>query len=130
MSPPASLLLEAVRGNLATLGDLAGELAPFLDERPALEPDAAAARAPAAARALCGELAAALEALADWSGEGVKSTIRTVGARLGRKGRELYQPARAALTGRVHGPELPLVAGLIGRERCVRRLRDAAAGRA
>lgn len=130
--PPAERerLLEAVRGNLATLGDLAGELAPFLDERPALEPDAAAALAPAAARALCGELAAALEGLADWSGEGVKSTIRTVGARLGLKGRELYQPARAALTGRVHGPELPLVAGLIGRERCVRRLRDAAAGRA
>lgn len=122
-------LLEAVRGNLATLGDLAGELAPFLEERPAREPDAAASLAGEAARALCGELAAAFEALAEWSEEGVKSTIRTVGARLGLKGRELYQPARAALTGRVHGPELPRVAGLLGRERCVRRLRDAAAGR-
>lgn len=129
--PSAELerLLEAVRGNLATLDDLDAELAPFLAERPALEPDAAAALAGEGARALCGELAAALEGLAEWSEEGVKSTIRTVGARLGVRGRELFQPARAALTGRVHGPELPLVAGLIGRERCVRRLRDAAAGR-
>jgi nondiscriminating glutamyl-tRNA synthetase len=118
-----------VRGNLATLGDLDAELAPFLAERPVREPDAVAALAGEPARALCGELAAAFADLAEWSEEGVKSTIRTVGARLGLKGRELFQPARAALTGRVHGPELPLVAGLIGRERCVQRLRDAAAGR-
>jgi nondiscriminating glutamyl-tRNA synthetase len=128
---PAELerLLEAVRGNLATLADLAGELEPFLAARPAFEAEAAAALEPVAARALCGELAAALESLAEWSEEGVKSTIRSVGARLGLKGRELFQPARAALTGRAHGPELPRVASLLGRERCVARLRDAAAGR-
>jgi glutamyl/glutaminyl-tRNA synthetase len=44
------------------------------------------------------------------------------------KGRELFQPLRAALTGRTHGPELPLVAELLGRERCVARL-ERAAGR-
>jgi len=122
-------LLEAVRGNLSTLADLDAELAPFLAERPGLEPDAAAALAGDGARALCGELATALADLAEWNEEGVKSTVRAVGARLGVRGRELFQPARAALTGRLHGPELPLVAGLLGRERCVRRLRDAAAGR-
>ena len=122
-------LLEAVRGNLATLADLPGELEPFLAARPACEPEAATALEPESARALCGELATALGSLAEWSEEGVKSTIRSVGVRLGLKGRALFQPARAALTGRAHGPELPLVASLIGRERCVRRLRDAAAGR-
>jgi len=129
--PPAERerLLEVVRGNLATLGDLDAELAPFLGERPMPEPDAAAALAGETAHALCAELAAALADLAEWSEEGFKSTVRAVGARLGVKGRELFQPARAALTGRLHGPELPLVAGLLGRERCVRRLRDAAAGR-
>ena len=116
-------LLEAVRGNLATLAE------PFLAARPAFEPAAAVALESAPARALCGELASGLESLAEWSEEGVKSTIRSVGARLGLKGRELFQPARAALTGRAHGPELPLVASLLGRERCVVRLRDAAAGR-
>jgi nondiscriminating glutamyl-tRNA synthetase len=38
------------------------------------------------------------------------------------KGRDLFQPVRAALTGRTHGPELPLVAELLGRDRCVERL--------
>ena len=40
--PRATLerVLEALRGNLATLADLPGELSPFLDEPPALEPDA------------------------------------------------------------------------------------------
>ena len=37
-------------------------------------------------------------------------------------------PVRAALTGRTHGPELPLVAELLGAERCERRLVTAAAG--
>ena len=129
--PSADLerLLEAVRGNLATLADLTPELAPFLDERAACEPAAAEVLAAAPARALCGELAAAFESLAEWSEEGVKSAIRSVGQRLGLKGRDLFQPARAALTGRTHGPELPLVASLLGRERCAARLRDAAAGR-
>jgi len=122
-------LLEAVRGNAATVADLPGELEPFVVERPACEPPAAAVLAPAPARALCGELASALEDLAEWSEEGVKSTLRSVGTRLGLAGRELFQPVRAALTGRVRGPELPLVASLLGRARCVRRLRDAAASR-
>jgi nondiscriminating glutamyl-tRNA synthetase len=122
-------LLEAVRGNLATLAGLPAELEPFLAERPACEPAADLVLAAAPARALCLELATALEALAEWSEEGVKSALRSVGARLGLRGRDLFQPARAALTGRTHGPELPLVASLIGRARCVARLREAAAVR-
>ncbi len=121
-------LLEAVRGNLTTLADLPVELEPFLAERPVLEPGAGAVLAGASARALCGETARALADLAEWSEEGVKSALRSVGARLGVKGRELYQPIRVALTGRTHGPELPLVAALLGRARCVARLQQSAAG--
>jgi nondiscriminating glutamyl-tRNA synthetase len=118
-------LLTAVRGNLATLADLPGELAPFLDAEPAFEAEARAALVSEPARALCAALATELDALAQWSGETVKSTIQSVGKRLGLKGRDLFQPVRAALTGRTHGPELPLVADLIGRDRVVARLRSA-----
>jgi nondiscriminating glutamyl-tRNA synthetase len=116
-------LLEAVRGNLATLADLPRELAPFVD--PALEFESEALAALAAPRAgeLCEALAGALEGLAEWSGEQVKSAVQSLGKTLGLKGRELFQPVRAALTGRTHGPELPLIAELLGRERCVARLR-------
>ena len=118
--------LEGVRGNLATLADLPGELAPLLADAPAVEPEAARALEAAGARELCGALASELEPLAEWSREGFISALRSLGQRSGRGGRELYQPVRAALTGRTHGPELPLVADLLGRERCVARLRRAA----
>jgi len=71
---------------------------------------------------VCAATAAAFASLADWSAESVQSAVRGVGPALGVKGRELFQPIRAALTGRTHGPELPLIAELLGRERCVARL--------
>jgi glutamyl-tRNA synthetase len=120
-------LLEAVRGNLGTLADLPGELAPFLDEPLRFEPEASAALAGVGAPELCAALASALDGLAPWSGEQVKSAVQSVGKSLGLKGRELFQPVRAALTGRTHGPELPLIAELLGRDRCLARLRAGAA---
>ena len=125
---PARLqaLLAAVRGNLGTLADLPGELAPFLREPLAFEPEAAAALGSPRAAEICGTLAAQLAELAEWNGERVKSAVQTVGRSTGLKGRDLFQPVRAALTGRTHGPELPRVAELLGRDRCVARLRAAA----
>ena len=76
-------------------------------------------------REICAALADNLQTLAEWSGDAVKSALLAEGKRLGIKGRELFQPVRAALTGRVHGPELPIVAGTLGRERCIARLRAA-----
>jgi nondiscriminating glutamyl-tRNA synthetase len=121
-------LLAGIRGNLGTLADLPRELAPFLDDTPTFEPDARAALEGARGREVCAALAADLEPLASWSGEALKSALQSLGKRLGIKGRDLFQPVRIALTGRTHGPELPLIAELLGRDRCLSRLR-AAGGR-
>jgi len=118
-------LLEAVRGNLSTLTDLPGELAPMLGEAAAPDEEARAALAAPRSREICAALADNLEQLAEWSGEGVKSALLAEGKRLGLRGRDLFQPVRAALTGRVHGPELPVVAQMLGRERSIARLRAA-----
>jgi len=118
-------LIEAVRGNLSTLADLPAELAPLLGEDATPDPEARAVLASPRAREICAALADNLAGLAEWSGEAVKSAILAEGRRLGIKGRELFQPVRAALTGRVHGPELPVVAASLGRERCLARLRAA-----
>ncbi len=119
-------LLEGVRGNVATLADLPGEIGVLVGDSLVLEDDAAAALAAPGARELCAALAETLGALAQWSGEGFKSTLQLVGKQLGRKGKDLFMPVRAALSGRTHGPELPLLADLLGRERCIDRLHDAA----
>jgi len=121
-------LLHGVRGNLSTLADLPRELAPFLEDALTFEADARAALESASGREVCAALAAELEPLASWSGEALKSALQSLGKKLGLKGRELFQPVRVALTGRTHGPELPLLAELLGRERCLARLRSAAGG--
>lgn len=61
---------------------------------------------------------AALEQVgADWKGltEEVKKAT-------GAKGKQLFQPLRAAFTGQVHGPEMPGIIQLLGTERMQQRL--------
>jgi glutamyl-tRNA synthetase len=48
--------------------------------------------------------------------------------RSGRKGRALFLPLRRALTGEDHGPDLKAFLPLIGRDKALRRLRQAVAG--
>ncbi len=119
-------LLETERGNIATLADLPNELRWYLEDAPPLEAEAAAALEAPRAKELLGALASELAPLAPWSGEAFKSALQSTGKRLGLKGRDLFQPVRAALTGRTHGPELPLLAELLGRERCLARIERAA----
>jgi glutamyl-tRNA synthetase len=51
---------------------------------------------------------------------------KDVGEGAGRKGKALYRPLRLALTGEEHGPDLRVLLPLIGRERALRRLAQAA----
>ena len=124
---PARLdaLIGLVRGNLETLAHLPRELAPFLGAAPDPDAEARATLAAERAREICRALADNLETLADWRVDTLKSAVLAVGARLGARGRDLFQPLRAALTGRIHGPELPAVAEALGRDRCLERLRAA-----
>ncbi|MBU0699767.1 glutamate--tRNA ligase [bacterium] len=48
--------------------------------------------------------------------------IKAVGKMLGVKGKGLFMPIRVALTGCVHGPDLPEIVSLLGRDECLKRL--------
>ena len=80
---------------------------------------------PARSRECARALAEDVAALAPWSADGFKSAVQSLGKRLGIKGKDLFQPVRVALTGRTHGPELPLVADLLGPSRVIARLEAA-----
>lgn len=54
-----------------------------------------------------------------------KSYVKQLGAAAGVKGKQLYMPLRAALTGEIHGPELVRVWSLLGPERIRARLDSA-----
>ncbi len=107
---------EAVRGNLAVLGDakfwwevVHGPLAPVIESRD-----------------LC-RVAAALLPPEPWDTETWSAWSQAVKEATGAKGRALFQPLRLALTAREHGPELKQLLPLIGRERAVARLEGKAA---
>jgi glutamyl-tRNA synthetase len=46
--------------------------------------------------------------------------MRTVNEETGVMGRDLWMPIRIALTGQMHGPELPVIAEIFGKEKCRR----------
>jgi nondiscriminating glutamyl-tRNA synthetase len=118
-------IVECVRGNLSTLADLATETRIFLPDIPPLSDEARPVLADERAREVCERLAGELEQLDELDADSFKSALQRVGSALQIKGRSLFQPVRAALTGATHGPELPLIAELLGRNLCVNRLETA-----
>ena len=57
----------------------------------------------------------------DWS-----KTMKLIGEATGTKGKGLFMPIRASITGQLSGPELDQVTKVMGRERVVNRLKEAA----
>jgi nondiscriminating glutamyl-tRNA synthetase len=56
------------------------------------------------------------------SGEEFKNLVQAAGKELGIKGKQLFMPVRVALTGRSKGPDLPLLADVLGRDEIAKRL--------
>lgn len=111
-----SAFWDAVRGNLATLGEA--------DDwwRIATEP-----LGPGAARPDPGDLPVVQAALRllppePWDETTWKVWMAGVSAAVERKGRALFAPLRLALTGEPHGPELARLLPFIGRSRAAERL--------
>ena len=73
-------------------------------------------------------LATAAETLAalPWDDGTWQALTSALKANTGRKGKDLFQPLREALTGVSHGPEMAALLPLIGREEAMRRLALAA----
>jgi nondiscriminating glutamyl-tRNA synthetase len=51
-----------------------------------------------------------------------KAIMKKVQETTGVKGKDLFMPVRIALTGAMHGPEMPLIADVFGKEECIKRL--------
>ncbi len=56
-------------------------------------------------------------------GDDFRAWTKAISVRTGLKGRALFMPLRAALTGRAHGPEMAHFFALLGREKIEQRLR-------
>ena len=71
------------------------------------------------------KVAAELLPVAPWDNTTWQTWVDEIKRTTNRRGKELFMPLRAALTGQEHGPELKELLPLIGRERVLERLRAA-----
>ncbi|WFU20292.1 glutamate--tRNA ligase [Bradyrhizobium sp. CB3481] len=99
----------------------------FADRPLQIEAKAAALLTPET-RALIGRLRTALEAVTDWHAETTEAAMRNFAEQNGLKLGAVAQPLRVALTGRTTSPGIFDVLAVLGREECLARLADQAAG--
>ena len=57
------------------------------------------------------------------TGDNFRKTVKVIGKETGVIGRDLWMPLRIALTGQEHGPDLPLIAEIFGKEKCVAQIK-------
>jgi glutamyl-tRNA synthetase len=114
----------AVVSHLTTPSDIVAAARLFYEPTVTVEEGAArdALAAPSAALVLS-TFARLAEAVSPWARDGVKECIKAVQKEAGVKGKELFMPIRVALTGSAHGPELPVIAELLGQAVCLSRVR-------
>ncbi|ORX08472.1 glutamate--tRNA ligase [Mycolicibacillus trivialis] len=120
---------ELVQTRIVVLGD-AWDLLAFLDDDSyALDPKAAAKELRPAARPVLAAAVDALDGVAHWTAAEIEAALKAAlieGLEL--KPRKAFGPVRVAATGSVVSPPLFESLELLGRERSLARLRDAAAG--
>lgn len=67
-------------------------------------------------------LKAQLEALETFDAASIKAAIKAVQKETGIKGKNLFMPIRVAVSGQMHGPELPNTMELLGRDKVIARI--------
>ncbi len=120
-------IVEAARSHLTTFSEIDEQLERFFAVDGPSPEATQALRGDPVARAVLLETASAFAELADWRADAIDAAIRQAGRRAGARGRSLFLPLRLALTGDEHGPPLPALLAVLGRERTLRLLGDAAA---
>ncbi len=80
-------------------------------------------RANTATKNVLGDLANAFTRISDWSADAAKEALNQTAQIAGAKPGQLMFPLRAALSGRSHGPDLGDILNLLGKDRCIHRVR-------
>ncbi|PYZ91833.1 glutamate--tRNA ligase [Salipaludibacillus keqinensis] len=65
-----------------------------------------------------------LSELEEFTADAVKKSIKAVQKETGHKGKKLFMPIRVAVSGQMHGPDLPQTIALLGRPVVIKRLEN------
>lgn len=116
-------VIEAVRGEVTVLSELPRAAELFLESTPTLEAEAKAILADPASVKVVEELEKELKTgSGNLSVADVEALPKKIGAAAGVKGKALFMPMRAAITGKTHGPELKQILPLLGRDAVLKRI--------
>jgi nondiscriminating glutamyl-tRNA synthetase len=106
-------VVDAVRGDLVTLSDIGTQMAIFFDDRYALSGEAQQLLGEQQALDVVRALGESLNDLPLCMDNLYREIIEIVGKKTGVKGKKLFMPIRAAVTGTVRGPELDKVFAIL-----------------
>ena len=114
-----------LRENLIVLSQVEEYLGIFFDEKFSFEDGAKTLLLDPRHRETLRSVLGVLEDSSEIKTDEQSSLLSQLEKRTGRKGKELYAPLRAALTGKTKGPELVKTLPLLGKERIMRRIKMA-----
>ncbi|MEN6325711.1 MAG: glutamate--tRNA ligase, partial [Syntrophomonas sp.] len=114
-----NILMQAVHDRLVCLGDIDQVLAIFFQEVEYEEEAVEVLKGEDVMKVLdlfCAELPEPEEI------DQIKQYLKEVVKKSGLKGKNVYMPLRAALTGQLHGMDMPYLILIWGRDECIRRI--------
>lgn len=116
------LITETFKESISRLSQIV-EQSRFLFEDVEVEKDAIEMRNVAHIEILKEKIREELENIDEMTQEISKTFMKKIQKASGFKGKDLYMPVRALLTGRVHGPELSNILEILGKEEILKRLK-------
>jgi nondiscriminating glutamyl-tRNA synthetase len=117
-------IIELVKTDLITLADIGAQIEIFFDDKYKLTDEAGEILKKENARVVVNAFADYLKTNDDADARNLyTAAMKYVKEKTGAKGKELFMPVRAALTGAVHGPELDRVFAILGKASALKRLK-------
>lgn len=117
-------VIDTVKNDLVKLTDIGGHVRFFFDEHYELTDAARQILYGVSALKVVRAFSEYLESAQGTPQDLYADAIKYAKEKAGVKGKELFMPIRAALTGVVHGPELDRVFAVLGKESALKRLRQ------
>jgi nondiscriminating glutamyl-tRNA synthetase len=118
-------VVDTVKENAETLADFRNLIAIFLPKGFSLADEARAVLAKDGAQTAVKAMKEIMEGMDEINEGNFSEIVAALKKQTGLKGKQLLAPIRAALTGRIEGPELQKVLPLLGKQRILERLTQA-----
>jgi glutamyl-tRNA synthetase len=117
-------IIELIKTDLTTLADIGIHIEMFFDDKYMINAEAQVILKKDDARFVFKTFLEYLKTHDDEEQNLYSAAMKFVKEKTGAKGKDLFMPIRAALTGKVHGPELDKVFVILGKDTALKRLED------